>query len=239
MEYDIFVVNHADDEFQPNAVHIYEPKTASWRTTSAIPERLNFVCADRKRCPMSIVLKNEIYALFRPNEGLPASLASYNKVTGVVSELGIEVPCIDDDHDDSLQLVVSEGRLFCVKMERGILIMEGVMSEKCDVDIVEFILARQECIKLSELPAELLSWVLGDDFYRGDVWNEPEEPFIATACANSILLYSFVGRSLAYDLSNGTWHKYPDNSLSEAQKQFREDYQELYGSNHCLSLCAP
>lgn len=186
---------------------------------------------------MLIVLKNEIYVFFRFNEGLFVSLVFYNKVIGVVFEFGIEVFCIDDDYDDSLQLVVSEGWLFCVKMERGIFIMEGVMFEKCDVDIVEFIFVRQECIKLLELLVELLSWVLGDDFYCGDVWNEFEEFFIVIVCVNFIFFYFFVGWFLVYDLFNGIWYKYFDNSFLEVQKQFREDYQEFYGSNYCFSFC--
>ena len=117
------------------------------------------------------------------------------------------------------------------------------MSEVRSVKIFEVILARKECIGLKEMPSELLNWVLGDDLYDNrdieGVIKFYEEPIVFTGCANSILICCCIGRSVAYDWLDKSWHHYSGNNLLQAHEHFKWYYQDLYGSNNCLSLCAP
>lgn len=69
---------------------------------------------------------------------------------------------------------------------------------------------------------------------------------VATGSANSVLIFSEVGRCVGYSLLSKAWNQYPDNH------NFREalhydpysgpnnlEYQGQCESNYCLSLCAP
>jgi hypothetical protein len=59
----------------------------------------------------------------------------------------------------------------------------------------------------------------------------------AVGCANSILICSVTGWSVAFDLSKKAWDQYPRNKLWKAVKMYGV-YREVCGSNYCLSLCA-
>lgn len=233
MEYEIFVFNHDDDHYQPYAIDIYESKTGRWRAAiPTVPPRRK---TGRSWYCVSIFVKlNGFYKVFRHDDQLQPRIVFYDKVTGVASELGFALPC---DADDNVELVVSKDRLFCVIM-RGI-----ITSEVRSVKISEVILARKECIQFMEMPSELLNWVLGDDLYDNcdveDVIDFYEKPIVATGCANSILICSCMGRSVAFSLLDMTWHYYSDNSLVQVLEHFNWYYQDLYGSNYCFSFCAP
>ena len=230
MEYEIFFITLAEGALQPNAAYIYDSKTTSWRASATIAGHLNAL-SGREKCSVSVVLRDEFYTLFVHRDGLHAELVSCNKVTGVVSCLGINVPCVaTDDYWVSLQLVASNGRLFGVITKTGRVKPTIQMSS---IEIVEFILARAEYIHLSVLRGNMLNWFLNDDG-RIIFMSEDLEPPVATGLANSIFLCSFAGRSVAYDLSNSTWQKYPDcNSRRDGRR-----FVDLFASNLC-SLCPP
>ena len=233
MEYEIFVFKHDDNHYHPNAVDIYESKTGRWRTTTSTVPPLREP-GRSWYCASSFVKLNGFYKVFRRDGYRHPRVVFYDKLTGTASELGFALPCGDDDY---IKLVVSKDRLFCVSI-RG-----TIMSEARSVKIFEVIIARKECIRLTKMRSELLNWVLGDDLYDNcdieGVINYYEEPVVATGCANSILICYCIGRSVAYSLLDKSWHQYSDNNLLQAHKHFERYYQDLYGSNNCLSLCAP
>jgi len=233
MEYEIFVFNLNDDHYQPNAIDIYESKTGRWRTAiSTVPPLRK---PDRSWCCVSGFVKlNGLYKIFTHDDYLHPKVVFYDQYTYVASELGFDLPCGDDDN---VNLVVSKDRLFCVTMRKTI------VSQVRSLKIFEVILARKECVRFTEMPSELLNWVLGDDLYDncdidGDV-EFFEEAIVSTGCANSILIYSCTGRSVAYSLLDKSWHLYSDRNLLQAHKLFKWVYHDLHGSNNCLSLCAP
>lgn len=238
MEYEIIFLNVTDDISLPNAVHVYDSRTATWRAPFVVPEHLNTPSSFSRTCPVSTVFKDEFYGLYLRdgNDYLRAGLVSYNKVTGAVAELGMEVPGDLDDYLILFQLVVIGDRLFCLEMKFGLIYAYYQSS----IDVVEFSLASKEFTRVSGLESELVNWLLGHDVgdteYVQDVLNQA--PVVAIGLANSILLCSFAGRALEYDLSDGTWHKYADCKFSRDFRQLT-GFLDQFGCSHCLSLCAP
>lgn len=153
----------------------------------------------------------------------------------MASDLGFDLPVTGN----SVDLVVSQERLFCV-VRKGAQMYDDVRSIK----IFEVILASKECIECTEISSELLEWVLGDDLSTAaagcdiaGVMEFYDGPVVAIGCASSILFCSCSGRSMAYNLVEKRWYKYPDNDkILEARDYFLGFHQEFYCRNYCLSL---
>lgn len=238
MEYEIFIFKHDDDHYQPNATSIYESKTGRWRTAIFTVPPLREP-GRSWYCVSTFIMLNGFYKIFRYDGYLHPRVVFYDKSTCVASELGFDLPCGDDDN---VKLVVSKDRLFCVSMRgTGGLFHEGNgWSEVPSVKIFEVILARKECIRFTEMPSDLLNWVLGDDLYDNcdieGVVQFYEEAIVPTGCANSILICSCIGRSVAYSLLDKSWYLYSDSNLLQTHEHFSWYYQDLYGTSNCLSL---
>lgn len=147
-------------------------------------------------------------------------------MTDALSEVGVDWPL---GQPMNLHLVVSndQAQLF--------LVITSEFSRDISIEISEIILARRDPIPLTEMSDELMSLDIGDEILFG--------PFVAIRCANCILICAITGQSVAYSLSYQSWdHAYPHNNLWKALCMSNEHYQEseeVYGSNYCISLCAP
>jgi hypothetical protein len=222
MEYEVYIANH------PERISIYESTAGRWRTVPNLPPVSNEL--DSYMRP-SKFLKNEFYEPFQDcgQEPIRTGIVSYNRTTGVFSDLGVAFPTYLG-LAPNLQLVVSNARLFCVARSSS----ESSCEEEI-LEIFEIVMERKgqkgrKSVRLATMPSDLLSLVLGEDYYRDD-------PFVAVGCANSILICSVTGWSVAFDLSKKVWDQYPRNKLWKAVKMYGV-YREVCGSNYCLSLCA-
>lgn len=222
MEYEVYIVDNRE------TILIYESKAGRWRTVANMPPVRNELGFMRP----SKFLKNEFFEPFQHgHHPTRAGIVAFDKETGVLSDLGVAFPTYLGEATN-LQLVVSNARLFCVARSYPESSCED--SEEEILEIFEIVMERKgqkgrKSVRLATMPSDLLSLVLGEEYYR-------DEPFVAVGCANSILICWVTGWSVAYDLTKKAWDEYPRNKLWKA---LRTPYEQVCGSNYCLSLCAP
>ena len=224
MEYEVYVVNLYDNV----RIFIYKSKAGRWRTAPNMPRVQNELDTYMRA---SKCLKNEFYEPFQDGreEPIRTGIVSYNRTTGVLSDLGVAFPTYLGE-TTNLQLVVSNTRLFCVA--------RSYPESSCEEEILviyEIVMERKgqkgrKCVRLGRMPSDLLSLVLTEDYFDND-------PFVAVGCANSILICSVTGWSVAFDLSKKVWDQYPRNKLWHYKHY--TPYEQVCGSNYCPSLCAP
>ncbi|KAG0623590.1 hypothetical protein M758_3G185800 [Ceratodon purpureus] len=227
MEYEIFVVNiHlVSGHSQPHSIFVYESKTGNWRQAPYKPLNppVNYPTYKVWWDTLTI-FRNQHYCI--AEKGSRGGIVSYDKETGEVSDLaGIDIPLAPRSH-----LLVSKDMLFCVI---------PIDDDFCDfpsVEIFEINIAKMESILLTEMPQDLLHWVLGHDL---------EHRFCIMQCkiaqsAGSILICNLVGRYAAYSLSEKSWYKYlDDHNLVKPYYQAGMTSEALCISSYCLSLCPP
>ena len=234
MEYEIFVVNipyrhykvgHA--LFEPHSIFVYESKTGSWR--SALYKPLNpsvNYSSYQVRWDTLTIFRNQQYCVV--NKGSCGGIVSYDKETGEVSDLaGIDIPLAPTSH-----LIVNKDKLFCV------IRVGDDTYDFSSVEIFEINIIKKESILLTEMPHDLLIWVLDhDDLHRQLSWSTMQSKIrvVTAQSADSILIYTDVGRCAVYSLSKKSWYQYPDNrNVLEAHYQANVPLVQ-----NCLSLCPP
>ncbi|KAG0558867.1 hypothetical protein KC19_10G060300 [Ceratodon purpureus] len=222
------IIAHVSNYESPTStvsIFVYESKIGSWRALASYKLMTQI---GRMNWGAMTVFKNKQYWTHIYN--CCERIVSYDKETGVVSYLaGLDMSLYDRTtsvRGETRYLVVSQDRLFSVmQVKHG----ETFLS----VNIFEINIAKEERIHLTEVPRELLVWVLPN--------LESSSMYFAvvTGSADSILISS-VGRCAAYSLSNKSWYQCPDgHNLLEDYGGAGQGIGKFNGCSCCLSFCSP
>lgn len=227
MEYEI--IAHVPNYESPTSavsIFVYESKIGSWRALA--PYKL-MNQSRRVNWGTLTIFKNKQYWTHIYN--CCERIVSYDKETGVVSNLAsLDMPLNDpttSDRRETRYVVVSQDRLFGVTQVKGV----GTFFS---VNIFEINIAKEERMHLTEVPRELLVWVLRPNLECRSLFSA-----VGTGSADSILI-SNVGRCVAYSLSNKSWYQYPDgHNLLEDYSGAGQGIGKFNGCSCCLSFCSP
>ncbi|KAG0563596.1 hypothetical protein KC19_8G043900 [Ceratodon purpureus] len=227
MEYEIIAINSPTS---PASVFVYESKIGSWRV---VPYNQIYCRPEWRMWRTLTTFKNKQYWINSGScEGHHTceGIVCYDKDTRVVSDLaGLHMPFHDPTGRTRFtrHLVVSQDKLF------GVMFVESLSDIFSSVSIFKINIAKEERIHMTEVPRELLVWVLGPNLEWGTI-----HLVVVTGSADSILI-SNVGRCAAYNLLDKSWYQCPDplEGFHGAGPGISKNVS--YSDSCCLSFCSP
>jgi hypothetical protein len=197
-------------------MHVFDSTLKMWLKLPDPPQNLN---------PSSgVIMDGILYILFWDSSNLRHSLWSFSSTWTLVVEklLNSRIP----------QLVVSLGRLFFVRAWAG------------SFSIVEIELNEKKCITVTHMPSKHFEELVVQTPYI-DTWSPYHDrigrnaSFLSIGCGDSIVVSSFRGRSVTYNLVEDSWeHMRVNKQLVQIFDPLDED-TGLYGNSVTLSLSMP
>lgn len=198
-------------------MHVYDSTLKRWLHLSDPPQTLN---------PSSgVIMDGVLYILFWDSSNLRHSLWSFSENSwSIVVEklLNSRIP----------QLVVSAGRLFFVR------------AWARSLSIVEIRLLDKKCVTVTHMPSKQFDDLVVQTPYV-DAWSPYHDrigrnaSFLSIGCGDSIVVSSFKGRSVTYNLLENAWEPMRINKqLVQIFDPLDED-TGLYGNSMTLSLGVP